>query len=171
MWQLLHLVAMMKTNIFFLLVFAVLANGRSPIIVPVRLPPAVWTATTADLGAALREGEEVGAQTASAAMTVLGDNTSTNLYPQSHLKSMTSRLYLPHFQWCLMSAKMVHLSLMLLVANFANTKWGKEVGKWLKPCHMGTHLKVLSESFPMNTNVTGFRWFSKIFASFCFGRK
>ena len=29
---------------------------------------------------------------------------------------------------------------------------------------MGTHLTVLSESFPMNTNMTGFRWFSKIFA-------
>ena len=27
---------------------------------------------------------------------------------------------------------------------------------------MGTHLRVLSESYPMNTNKTGFRWFSKI---------
>ena len=26
---------------------------------------------------------------------------------------------------------------------------------------MGTHLKVLSESFPMNTNMTGFRWILK----------
>ena len=25
----------------------------------------------------------------------------------------------------------------------------------------GTHLRVLSESFPMNINMTGFRWFSK----------
>ena len=31
---------------------------------------------------------------------------------------------------------------------------------------MGTHLRVLSESFPMNTNMTGFRWFSKIFQRF-----
>ena len=30
---------------------------------------------------------------------------------------------------------------------------------------MGTHMKVLGESFPMNTNMTGFQWFSKIFAS------
>ena len=30
---------------------------------------------------------------------------------------------------------------------------------------MGTHLKELSEIFPMNTNMTGFGWFSKIFAS------
>ena len=29
---------------------------------------------------------------------------------------------------------------------------------------MGTHLRELGESYPMNTNVTGFRWFSKIFA-------
>ena len=35
---------------------------------------------------------------------------------------------------------------------------------------MGTHLRVLSESYPMNTNMIGFRWFSKIFASLCFGR-
>ena len=26
---------------------------------------------------------------------------------------------------------------------------------------MGTHLRVLSENFPMNTNMTGFRWFPK----------
>ena len=29
---------------------------------------------------------------------------------------------------------------------------------------MGTYLRVLSESYPMNTNMTGCRWFSKIFA-------
>ena len=34
---------------------------------------------------------------------------------------------------------------------------------------MGTHLRALSESFPMNTNIIGFGWFSKIFASQCFG--
>ena len=49
-----------------------------------------------------------------------------------------------------------------------NTKKQK---KWLKPWHMGTHLKVLSDSYPMNTNMAGFRWFPKIFASLCFGRK
>ena len=26
---------------------------------------------------------------------------------------------------------------------------------------MGTHLRVLSKSYPMNTNMTGFGWFSK----------
>ena len=30
---------------------------------------------------------------------------------------------------------------------------------------MGTHIRVLGESFPMNTNMTGFRWFSKIYPS------
>ena len=31
----------------------------------------------------------------------------------------------------------------------------------LKPWHTGTHLRVLSKSYPMNANMTGFRWFSK----------
>ena len=35
---------------------------------------------------------------------------------------------------------------------------------------MGTHLRVLSKSYLMNTNMTGFRCFSKIFAFLCFGR-
>ena len=34
-------------------------------------------------------------------------------------------------------------------------------GKLLKPWHMGTHLRVLSESYPMTTDMAGFRWFSK----------
>ena len=49
---------------------------------------------------------------------------------------------------------------MLLVANLANTKLCKKPGKWLKPWHIGTHLRVLSEIYPINTNRTGFRWFS-----------
>ena len=28
---------------------------------------------------------------------------------------------------------------------------------------MGTHPRVLSESYPMSTNMTWFRWFSKVF--------
>ena len=28
---------------------------------------------------------------------------------------------------------------------------------------MGTHLRVLMKSYPMNNNMTGFRWFPKIF--------
>ena len=30
---------------------------------------------------------------------------------------------------------------------------------------MGTHLRVLSESYPVNINMTGFRWISKGLAS------
>ena len=36
---------------------------------------------------------------------------------------------------------------------------------------MGTHLKVLGEGHMMNTNMTGFRWFSEIFAFLCFEQK
>ena len=49
------------------------------------------------------------------------------------------------------------LTLMLLVANLANTKWLEKPGNWLSPRHMGTHLRVLSESFPMNINMTVFK--------------
>ena len=53
------------------------------------------------------------------------------------------------------------LTLMLAVANLANTKWCKKTEK--KLWHIGTHLRVFSESYLMDTNMTGFRWFSKIF--------
>ena len=59
---------------------------------------------------------------------------------------------------------------MLLVANFTNTKLCEKAGKGLKPWHMGTHLRVLIESYPMNTNLTGFRQGLKIFPSYCFGQ-
>ena len=39
------------------------------------------------------------------------------------------------------------------------------IKKLLRPWQMGTHMRVLIESYPMNTNMTGYRWFSKIFAS------
>ena len=53
------------------------------------------------------------------------------------------------------------LTLRLVVANFAMTQLCKKGEKWVKPWHMGTHLRVLSESFPMNTNKTGFDDFQK----------
>ena len=52
------------------------------------------------------------------------------------------------------------------MSNLINRKWCKNVEKWLKPWHMGTHPIVLSESYSMNTNMTGFGWFSKIFSIF-----
>ena len=57
------------------------------------------------------------------------------------------------------------LTLILVVTYLAKTKWCRNTEKWMKPWHMGTHLRVLSDSYPMNTNMTGFRWFSKIFVS------
>ena len=39
-----------------------------------------------------------------------------------------------------------------------------------KPWHLGTHLRVLSKSYTLSTDMTGFKWFSKIFASLCFGK-
>ena len=50
---------------------------------------------------------------------------------------------------------------MLLVTNLANTKLCIKPDKCLKSWHMGTHLKVLSEGYPMNTNMIGFRLFYK----------
>ena len=35
----------------------------------------------------------------------------------------------------------------------------------MKSWQMGTHLIVLSDSYPMNTNMTGYKCFLKIFAS------
>ena len=68
-------------------------------------------------------------------------------------------------------ASVWYLTLILLVSNLANTKWCKNPEKLLKPWEMGTHLRVLSQNYPMNINMTGFRCFSKIFESLCFGRK
>ena len=45
------------------------------------------------------------------------------------------------------------------------SKMMQKTEKWLKPWHMGTHLRVLIESYPMNTNMTRFRWFWQVFAS------
>ena len=47
---------------------------------------------------------------------------------------------------------------MRLVANLAITELCR---KLKEPWHMGTHLRVLSESIPMNTNMTGLDSFQK----------
>ena len=72
--------------------------------------------------------------------------------------------------WVLLKLSPYILTIMLLLANLVNTKRCKKPEKWLKPWHMGTHLIVLIVSCPMNTNTTGFRWFSKIVGVLCFGR-
>ena len=61
----------------------------------------------------------------------------------------------------------IGLTLMLVVADLANTKWCKKPERWLKPCHIVSHLRVLSECYPMNTNMIGL----DDFASLCFGWK
>ena len=48
------------------------------------------------------------------------------------------------------------LNLMLVVVNLANKKCKKKE-RLLKPLHMGTYLGILSEGYPINTNMTGFR--------------
>ena len=55
------------------------------------------------------------------------------------------RRYPSYFPWC------------------KNNNW-----KMTETLAHGTHLRVLSESYPMNTNMTVFRWFPKICASFNF---
>ena len=57
----------------------------------------------------------------------------------------------------------------MLVADFTIQNGANKPKKLLKPYYVGTHLCILSESCSMNTNMIGFRWSSKIFASLCFG--
>ena len=47
------------------------------------------------------------------------------------------------------------LTLMLLVTNLAKTKGCKNPGKKTLP-----HGYMLTESYPININTTGYRWFS-----------
>ena len=55
------------------------------------------------------------------------------------------------------------LTLMLLMGNCVNRKLYKKTEKHLKPWHKGTHLRVLSESYPMNTiaQVSNQTWHNK----------
>ena len=41
----------------------------------------------------------------------------------------------------------LQLTLMLLVAILANTKWCKNLETWMKTCHICTHLRVLARAF------------------------
>ena len=63
------------------------------------------------------------------------------------------------------------LTRMLLEDNFFNTKMMQKTWKMSETLANGTHLRLLTESFPMNTNMTEFRWFPKFYASLCFIRK
>ena len=48
----------------------------------------------------------------------------------------------------------LYITLMLLVANLANTKWCKTQEKSLKPWHMGTHLRGLIECYQRFINIS-----------------
>ena len=62
--------------------------------------------------------------------------------------------------------------MLVVVANLANTKLYKKTEILLKTlAHTYTHLRVLGEIYPMNTNMAGFKWFSKDFVFYCFGQK
>ena len=96
-------------------------------------------------------------------------NAGTRLQKISDCSNCTGGRYCPEWNMtapgplCQQGMLFFILTLMLLVANLANTKWWKNNWKTLETCHVGTHLRELRESFPMNTNMTGFRWFSKNF--------
>ena len=78
--------------------------------------------------------------------------------------------YVMHIYFGLTTTSTGNLTLTLLEANSTNTKECKKPEKSSKLWQMGTHLKVPSESFPMSTNMTGFRWISKFFAFLSIGR-
>ena len=71
----------------------------------------------------------------------------------------------PSFHWQVIRRR---LSLMLLVANLPHQNDTKKLKNDWNPDTWvpGTHLRGLSESFPMHTNMTGFGWFSKILGYF-----
>ena len=54
---------------------------------------------------------------------------------------------------------------------FGRYKMIKKALKLLQPWHIGTLQRVLSESYPIDTNIAGFRWFSKVCASLFLGRE
>ena len=54
---------------------------------------------------------------------------------------------------------------------FGQYKMMQKPEKYMKPWQMGTHLRVLSKSYQMNTNMIGLSWFSKVVGYWCFGQK
>ena len=69
--------------------------------------------------------------------------------------------------WCYITCVDLTLCCWVLFSQYRTMK--KKAGKILKPWLVGSLLRVMNESYLMNTNMTGFRWFSKFFASLCFG--
>ena len=63
------------------------------------------------------------------------------------------------------------LTLMLLVASLPIQNDAKNLKKLNETLAHGTNLRVLRKGYPMNNNMTGFKSFSKIFASLCLVQK
>ena len=61
----------------------------------------------------------------------------------------------PDYFRYIIKRKVYFITLMLLLTNWPIQYDAKTLKKWLKPLHMGTHLRVLSESFQMNTQMIG----------------
>ena len=56
----------------------------------------------------------------------------------------------------------------MVVANLVNIGYNaKKAEQSWKPLQMGTHLIGFSKSFPMNINMTGFKWILKMSAIMC----
>ena len=51
----------------------------------------------------------------------------------------------------------ITLTLIMVVASLANTIWCKNAENIWKPGTPDTHMRVIIESYPMNTNTTGFK--------------
>ena len=99
------------------------------------------------------------------------DSKIIYVYFKNYYKVFVWVLY-PELIWWILLATFSHsLTLLPVVANFVNMKWWKKAEDWLKPWHMGTHLRVLNKSYLMNTNMIGFRWVFKRFCVFVLGKK
>ena len=61
--------------------------------------------------------------------------------------------------------------LMLLVANFTIQNDAKKAENDRNPGIYGYSSQTRCESYLMSTNMTGFKWFLKIFVFFCFGHR
>ena len=104
----------------------------------------------------------------------LKENCTSDLYLQLSVKYITNKYFIQKLflkEWQAQMSGINGLTIMLVVANLVNTKWCIKPYKWLKLWQMGTHLKELIESYPVDTNKTRFTWFSKVFASLCFWQK
>ena len=80
-------------------------------------------------------------------------------YALGHVQALFGVLYSNSADWSL-AGQQVHTDISCKVSETLTYGYSS--------VSMGTHLRVLIESYPMNTNITGFRWLSKTFTSLSF---